>query len=203
MSTKEKTSTRKGTEAPRKSAAERLSDVAGELFYRKGIRAVGVDEIVSETGVTKPTLYRSFESKDELITTCVRHTVQESRAALDAIAVRHAGDPLAHLRAIIQYNADKIAAPDFRGCAVTIAAVEFPEPEHPAHEVAEECKAELRGRLDALTRQLPVGDPDTLADGLMLLMEGACAARHTSGSQGPSAALMRSGDALIRAFMTT
>lgn len=41
-------------------AAERIFDTACDLFYRDGIRAVGVDEIVTRAGVTKPSLYRSF-----------------------------------------------------------------------------------------------------------------------------------------------
>ncbi len=49
-----------------KLAVDRIRKTARELFYREGIRAVGVDEIVTRAGVTKPSLYRSFSSKDEL-----------------------------------------------------------------------------------------------------------------------------------------
>src|ERR1700761_2688749 len=54
------------TEPPRLRAADRIRQTAQELFYREGIRAVGVDEIVTRAGVTKPSLYRSYASKDEL-----------------------------------------------------------------------------------------------------------------------------------------
>jgi AcrR family transcriptional regulator len=54
------------TEAATPRAADRILDVARDLFYREGIRAIGVDEIVRRAGVTKPSLYRSFSSKDEL-----------------------------------------------------------------------------------------------------------------------------------------
>jgi AcrR family transcriptional regulator len=53
-------------------AAERIFETARELFYREGIRAVGVDEIVTKAGVTKPSLYRSFKSKDELVAAVLR-----------------------------------------------------------------------------------------------------------------------------------
>lgn len=189
-----------GDKAVRISAAERLTEVAGDLFYRRGIRAVGVDEIVTETGVTKPTLYRNFESKDELVATCLRQQMNENLAKLDAIAAAHADDPRAHLRAIVEHNANELANPDYRGCAVTNAAVEFPEANHPARQVAEECKANLRARVGKLSYEMRASDPEALADGIILLIEGACAVRHTSGSQGPASALLRSADVLLRAY---
>jgi AcrR family transcriptional regulator len=183
-------------------AADKLTHVAGELFYRRGIRAVGVDEIVNETGVTKPTLYRNFASKDDLVTMCLRKQVEDSVAALDAITALHPGDPLAQLRGLIQHHANAMARPDYRGCAVTNAAVEFPERDHPARIVIEACKAGLRARIGTLAREIGCSDPDTLADGLLLLLEGAMATRHTAGSQGPSAALVHTADALIQAYRT-
>ena len=185
---------------PRRSAAERLCEVAGELFYRRGIRAVGVDEIVTETGLTKPTLYRNFASKDELVSTCLQARRDAMGARLEAIAGRLADDPAGHLRAIVRLFADDIAEPDFRGCGVMNAAVEFPEADHPVRRITEGCKAEMRARLAELTRAMAVDDPDTLADGLVLLIEGASTSRHISGSQGPSAALVKAADALIAAY---
>jgi AcrR family transcriptional regulator len=185
--------------AQRRSAADRLSDVASELFYRRGIRAVGVDEIVNETGVTKPTLYRSYSSKDELVTVCLRKKVDEMSARWVAIAARHPDDPRKQIREIIRMTAADIAAPEFRGCMLTNSAVEFPEFDHPAREVSETCKAQMRGRLLFLARAIPAEDPETLADGLMLLIEGALTIRHTSGSQGPAASLVTASEAFLRA----
>ena len=198
MAAKEKVS--RCQKGPRRSAAERLREVAGDLFYKRGIRAVGVDEIVSETGLTKPTLYRNYASKDDLVSTCLVARMERTQAELDSIAQRFAGDPLAQIRGIVDYFAVDIATPDYRGCAVMNAAVEFPEPDHPVRALSEQCKAGLRARLAALTRELPTSDPDTLADGLTLLMEGASTSRHISGSQGPSAALAKAADALIAAY---
>src|SRR4051795_1990941 len=53
-------------------AADRIRASASELFYREGIRAVGVDEVVDRAGVTKPSLYRSFASKDDLAAAYMR-----------------------------------------------------------------------------------------------------------------------------------
>lgn len=186
---------------PRKSASERLCEVATDLFYKRGIRAVGVDEIVTETGVTKPTLYRSYASKDDLVAVCLRKQMDEGAARWEAIAARLPGDPLGQLKAILNAMAADIASPDFRGCPMSNAAVEFPEAGHPARKVSEECKAAMRSRLVGLARQLSLVDPDGLADGLLLLIEGAGSMRHTSGSQGPAGALVTTGETLIAAHL--
>ena len=67
-----------------KRAAERIRESARDLFYRQGIRAVGVEEIVTRAGVTKPSLYRSFPSKDELVADYLRHMGEEGLARFDA-----------------------------------------------------------------------------------------------------------------------
>lgn len=185
----------------RKTASERLRDVACDLFYKRGIRAVGVEEIVSETGVTKPTLYRSYASKDDLIGACLRKRMEEGADRWQAIADRLPDDPIGQLEAILEMMASDIASPEFRGCALSNAAVEFPEPSHPARLVAEECKIGIRSRLVDLARRLPIADPDALADGLLLLIEGAASMRHTSGSQGPASALVTTGETLIAAHL--
>lgn len=188
------------TSGLRKTAAERVFETARDLFYHRGIRAVGVDEIVSQAGVTKPSLYRAFASKDDLVAACLEESGREARAALDAVVASAPDDPGEQLRAIIRYYADKMAQPDFRGCPMSNTAVEFPEPGHPGRIVLESCKTELRARLGELARKLDVGEPEGLADGLVLILEGAMASHHIFGSQGPSAAMLVTADALINAY---
>lgn len=183
----------------RRSAADRLCETAINLFYTRGIRAVGVDEIVQETGVTKPTLYRSFASKDDLIAVCLQKQMDDRDARWDAIAARHPDDPMAELRAHMADFAAEIAAPDYRGCVATNTAVEFPDASHPARVITDDRKAAMRKRMSDLTRRLEIKDPDGLSDGLMLLIEGASSSRHTSGSQGPSSTLRQTADMLIDA----
>ncbi|HEX8447145.1 MAG TPA: helix-turn-helix domain-containing protein [Sphingomonas sp.] len=185
----------------RRTAADRLCEVATGLFYRRGIRAVGVDEIVNETGVTKPTLYRSFASKDDLVATCIRTQMEVVAANWDAIAARLPDDPLGQIRAIVAGFAADIADPAFRGCPATNAAVEFPEQDHPARHASQQCKAAMRDRLYTLARRLDIADPDGLADGLLLLIEGAAGSRHTSATQGPSQALVKSSEMLLAGHM--
>src|SRR5260221_597681 len=53
--------------AAEKSARQRILETATDLFYREGIRAVGIDTIIARSGVAKMSLYRNFASKDDLV----------------------------------------------------------------------------------------------------------------------------------------
>ena len=186
---------------PRKNAATRIFETARDLFYQRGIRAVGVDEIVCQAGVTKPSLYRSFESKDELVAACLESFAAEGKAELQMTLAKAGEDPLAQLRALVGHYADKLTRPDFRGCPMSNTAIEFPEAGHPGRAVAETCKMEARESIVGLARKLPVDDPEVLADGLLLLIEGAFSVHHLFGSQGPSQCLVETADRLIDAHL--
>ena len=71
----------------------RILAAARELFYRRGIHAVGVDAIAEAAGTNKMTLYRHFASKDVLIAACLRELQQDFDVAWDASAAAHVGDP--------------------------------------------------------------------------------------------------------------
>ncbi len=187
--------------APKKTAATRVFETARDLFYHRGIRAVGVDEIVCQAGVTKPSLYRAFASKDDLVAACLEESGREGRAALDAVTAQTPDDPREQLRGVVRHFAMLIAAPDFRGCPMSNTAVEIPEPGHPGRAVLEACKAETRSRVVNIARRLPIAEPDALADGICLVIEGAMASHHIFGSQGPSAAIIVTADALIDSHM--
>src|SRR4051794_7566557 len=78
-------------------AVDRIRKTARELFYREGIRAVGVDEIVSRAGVTKPSLYRSFSSKDELAAAYLRDYDGEFWVRFEQSAADFPDDPRAQI----------------------------------------------------------------------------------------------------------
>ena len=82
-------------------AAKKILDVAYDLFYRRGIRAIGVDEIVKRAGVTKPSLYRSFPSKDELAASYLRQYDLEFWERFDEAVAAHPGDPRAQIKAFL------------------------------------------------------------------------------------------------------
>lgn len=180
---------------PKKSARDRIFETACELFYERGIRAVGVETIATEAGATKMTLYRNFPSKDELVAECLREQARDAWTWWDEAIAPHAGDPRRQLEALFDAFGQK-TCDDTRGCAISNAAIELHEPEHPARIVAVDYKREMRKRLGALCKGAGARDP-SLADGLFLLLEGAYVARVTLGQNGPVASLSQVARTLI------
>lgn len=180
-------------------AADRIRKTAREMFYRDGIRAVGVDAIVNQAGVTKPSLYRSFSSKDELAAAYLRDYEAEFWARFDAACDAHPGDPRAQLLDYLSGLSKRAVVNGYRGCGLTNAAVEYPEPQHPARAVAVEHKLELRRRLNEMAAGMGVRDPEALADGLLLLIEGAFVSSQLFGEGGPAGRVADMADKLIQA----
>jgi AcrR family transcriptional regulator len=178
---------------------ERILAVAGELFYRHGIRAVGVDAIAEAAGTNKMTLYRHFSSKDELVAEYLRRAARKADTCWDRLAKLHPGDPLAQLRAWLREMADHAASADERGCALANAAVELPEKDHPARRVIEECKTAQRMALVRLATAAGLSEPQMLADELHLLLEGARVTAQSMGRDGLHDRIVRMGDAMIAA----
>jgi AcrR family transcriptional regulator len=171
------------TEAP--PPRERILAAARELFYRRGIHAVGVDAIAEAAGTNKMTLYRHFASKDELVAECLRGVAREIDAEWDAIAAAHQGDPRGQLLAWLQHVARWFARESGRGCALANAAIELPDQDHPARQVVRQHKSAAKQRLANLCRDAGLSDPEALADEFFLLCEGARVAAQSLGSDAP------------------
>src|ERR1700759_2131629 len=82
---------------------DRILETARDMFHKHGIKGVGVDAIAEAAGTNKMTLYRHFESKDELVAACLRALAAEKEAEWHAIAARYAGDPEGQLRAWLRH----------------------------------------------------------------------------------------------------
>jgi AcrR family transcriptional regulator len=177
----------------------RILAAAAELFYRHGIRAVGVEAIAETAGTNKMTLYRHFASKDELVAEYLRQSANATDACWERFSRAHPGDPLEQLLAWLEEMAHHLAEPDERGCALANAAIELPEKNHPARRVIEEYKRAQRTRLVRLSEEAGLSDPEMLADELHLLLEGARVTAQSVGTEGLAARLLHMGKAMIAA----
>ncbi len=186
-------------EARRLPPRERLLAVARDLFYRHGIRAVGVEAIAEAAGTNKMTLYRHFPSKDALVAEYLRCLAAEKNSIWSKLESDNPGNPLAQLRGWLVEAARNVADPTSRGCALANAAVELPEKEHPARCVIEQCKQSSRDKLVALCNKAKIKQPELLADQLFMLLEGAFVCRQSIGNEGPACSFVRAGEALIDA----
>jgi AcrR family transcriptional regulator len=178
---------------------ERLLGVAAELFYRHGIRAVGVEAIAEAAGTNKMTLYRHFPSKDELVAEYLRMVAATVDLRWKTYEVAHPGEPLAQVRAWLADMAEHLTKTDQRGCALSNAAVELPDKGHPARRVIEEFKRTQRNRLASLCGSAGLDEPQMLADELYLLLEGARVTSQSIGVDGLGARFIRMGEAMIAA----
>jgi AcrR family transcriptional regulator len=171
--------------APRRgepSARERLVETAIELFYQEGIRAIGIDTVVSRSGVSKSSLYRTFASKDELIEAFAEEQNRRFWQWWDEITTRHAGAPRRQIEALFEAIPEQIANPQFRGCPFINLATEFPDRRHPGTAIACSNKKEVRKRLRMIARDLGANDPRQLGDQLALLIDGAYSHAITLGA---------------------
>ncbi|HEY4403890.1 MAG TPA: TetR/AcrR family transcriptional regulator [Xanthobacteraceae bacterium] len=186
-----------GIEKDGTAPRERILAAAGALFYRHGIRAVGVDAIAETARTNKMTLYRHFASKDELVAEYLRQSAKDADSCWTRYAKAHPGDPPAQLRAWLEEMSAHVASNDERGCPLVNAAVELPEKDHPARRVIEEHKIAQRARLVALCGAAGLEEPELLADELYLLLEGARVTAQSVDSAGLGARLKRMSEAVI------
>ena len=168
----------------RRPGAERLLEAASELFYREGIGAVGVDTISERAGVSKRTLYNRFGGKDELVAEYLRRRDERWKAYLRGVT-EGVEDPREKLLAVFGAYGEWLAGGDFRGCPFANAAAEIPDPDHPARIVARRHKEGVGEHLTALAREAGFDEPETLAERLLLLLEGATVMVATRRSREP------------------
>lgn len=168
-------------------ARERVLATAARLFYRYGIRAVGVDRIIREARVAKATFYRYFPSKDDLVLSWLRrrelHWLQWVRVEVE----RRQASPEERLLAFFDALGEWMERPGFRGCPFVNAAAEVADLEHPVAEEARRFRREVEGYLAATAAAAGFQRPDLLAAELSLLVSGAFVAASATGSAAPAA----------------
>jgi AcrR family transcriptional regulator len=196
--TKQVAARSRADESAGRRAGDRVFEVASDLFRNQSIRAVGVETIVKAAGVAKISLYRSFESKDDLIVAYLNGINATYWANVDQHIAKHDRDPRSQLRAYIAYIAESATTPGYRGCPFINYSAEFPDPSHPGHKVAVANRIEMRRRLLEWATAMKADHPAKLADSLLLLIDGAYGGSQIlGGPEGPAASLVWAADALI------
>jgi AcrR family transcriptional regulator len=189
----------KGSQKESADVRDKILETASTLFYQQGVRAVGVDLVVEKAGVAKASLYRHFETKDDLITAFLERKDNDFWETWDRIAAQHVGDARAELDAHLGWIGERAGQFNYRGCAQINVTAEFPESNHPARKVARAHKKEMRRRLKDLGVLIGVADPDELAGQLTLLINGAFVSSQVFKPGEAIPLLRRTAESLIRA----
>jgi len=150
---------------------ERILETADRLFYLKGIRAIGVDTIAAEIGISKRTLYNHFPSKEALISAYLerrfmRHTPSDKRSEIS---------PVEQILGIFDSLERRFAAKDFRGCPFVNAVAELGAESKPVRKIAIAFKESRRLWFRDLLVQIGVSNPEGIATQLVLLVDGSIA----------------------------
>jgi AcrR family transcriptional regulator len=146
---------------------ERILETADRLFYLQGIRAVGVDTIAAEIGISKRTLYNHFPSKDALIAAYLQRRFVQPRPSLKS--------PVEQILGTFDSLERRFAAKDFRGCPFVNAVAELGSEDRAVKKIAIAFKESRRLWFRDLLIQLGVADAEGLATQLSLLVDGSIA----------------------------
>lgn len=152
---------------PKPTMKERILETADGLFYLKGIRAVGVDTIAAEIGISKRTLYNHFPSKDALISAYLQRRFVQPRASDKS--------PAEQILATFDSLERRFSSKDFRGCPFVNAVAEVGAESRSVRKIAVAFKESRRLWFRDLLAQIGVADPDSLATQLVLLVDGSIA----------------------------
>ncbi|HEV2674038.1 MAG TPA: TetR/AcrR family transcriptional regulator [Aliidongia sp.] len=181
------------------TARDRILNVASDLFYHQGVRAVGIDTIIAAAGVAKMSLYRAFPSKDDLVAAYLEKRNLEFWERWDRTIADYPGDPRAQLEGLLDAITQRTLSEAYRGCPFLNTATEFPGSTLPADTVIRAHKRVVNERLRAMATAVGARDPQMLADQLQLVIDGAYSAGQALGVEGPAKALASAGRALIAA----
>jgi AcrR family transcriptional regulator len=185
------------------TAEEQLLDAAEQLFYREGIRAIGVDAVVERAGVNKMSLYRRFSSKEELAVAYLNRMDANFRRCFEASVAKHPDDPAKQLVQGIEDLVRRASSPDYRGCPFVNVSCEFSDPEHPTRQTVTRNKQYLAARLVEIATAAGARNPAELADSLALLVDGIYATSQTYGPGcGPMQTAPRIASLLVSAACT-
>ncbi|MCJ8011597.1 TetR/AcrR family transcriptional regulator [Paenibacillus sp. KQZ6P-2] len=146
---------------------------ASDLFYQEGVRAVGIDRIIDESGVAKASFYRNFASKDELIVNYLEYRGDITLERLEEAERLHPEAPKMQIFAMLDGLVERIKQSDYRGCPFMNTVVEFPDENHPAHQKAVENRRNLWGKVEGIMRKGGARNPEELAAQLRMLCSGA------------------------------
>lgn len=162
-----------------------LLDTALRLFNQHGYHATGIDLIIAEAGVAKTTLYRHFETKEDLILAALEQRDEEDRMAMRTYVEQHASDPVDRLLATFDFLETTVRDKQFRGCMFMSAAGEHKDNVDPVFRAALMHKRLVLAYFEELAHAARLAEPKRIAAEINLMHEGAVAVAQITRTAEP------------------
>jgi AcrR family transcriptional regulator len=185
----------------RRSARERLLAAAEELFYEEGVNTVGIDRVIERAGVAKASLYDCFGSKEELIRSYLVARQESRRARMTEKLARYA-TPKERLLGVFDAMGELFAEPNFRGCAFVRASAEA-RTGSSLKSVCDDSRIWIRTLFTQLAKDAGAADPESLAQQLVLLYDGASVSAQMDCNPGAAAAARAAASMMLDAATTS
>lgn len=170
----------------RSEIRDHLLETALRLFNQHGYHATGIDLIIAEAGVAKTTLYRHFETKEDLILAVLERRDEQDRDAMRAYVEQRTKDPVERLLATFDFLEAWFRDEHFRGCIFMSAAGEHKETVNPVFQAAVLHKRLSLAYFEELAHAARVAEPKRLAAEMNMLHEGATAVAQMSRDVEPA-----------------
>ena len=178
-------------------ARDRILDASYFLFSHQGVQAVGIDAIITRSGVARQTLYRHFDSKQDLVLAFLeRREELWTKGWLQAEVQRRASDPRERLLAIFDVFGEWFQEDDYEGCSFINVMLEMPDRADPIHRAGTAYLAGIRNFLEGLARAAGIADAEGFARKWHILMKGSIIAA-AEGDRAAAARAQEMGRAVL------
>lgn len=178
------------------SARERILSTASDLFYRKGINNVGINEVIAASDIARMTLYNHFKSKEELVLAVLSGKLHDRQERIES-SIARARTPQGKIHAIFGVLDELVSAEHYRGCVFINAAIEQASSDGPVHSAAAGYKRWIYDLFEEIAKSAGWRNPIMLAQQLLLLWDGAAIGAYLHHSPNPAKAVIQAADVLI------
>lgn len=189
------------TDSTRSDARERILSAAYELFSQRGVRDVGVDELIARSGVANATFYRHFASKDDLVLAFLQRREQLwTIGTIVEQALEREAAPREQLLAVFDVLDEWFRRRDYEGDSFVNVLLEMGAG-HPLGRASLEHLSTVRRKIQQHAETARLRDPEGFARSLQLLMNGSIVGARMGDTDAGRRARVMAAD-LIERFST-
>lgn len=170
----------------RPSKRNELVEKSLTIFYKNGFHATGMDMLASQTGISKTSMYKYFETKEDLILATLKLRDEKFLDWFFNRLEQLTTSPQEQLLAMFDVVGEWCSQPDFANCMFIKASSEYQNPDHPIHKQAADHKRQKLAKITEIAKQAKLKNAEKIARQLLLLIEGATVSAHIGHTKDPA-----------------